>query len=37
MYPIAVMLVAKGQGLIAVISPSMNAENRGNSEFSKNL
>jgi hypothetical protein len=27
--PIAVMLVARGQGLIAVISPSANAESQG--------
>jgi hypothetical protein len=29
MNPIAVMLVARGQGLMAVISPSANAESQG--------
>jgi hypothetical protein len=31
----AVMLVANGQGLMAVISPSINADIIGNCEFSK--
>jgi hypothetical protein len=34
MKPIAVILVASGHGLIAVISPSRNADKKGICEFS---
>jgi hypothetical protein len=34
MKPMAVMLAAKGQGLMAVINPNKNADKIGNCEFS---